>query len=304
MFFTTVQCLTANRHPESLCVLSLTVIRNGRLYQEKNWLFCPPEAYLKEGVTCDAVSLNQLLEQPTFFECWEEIRPYFEAQLILFHQLPPTINALSKTLAYYGLSVPHFTFGSTMMLAKRLYPQLPNCKLETICKALKLTSHPQGLSSATRQMADMVLSCIKQFNCLDEEMLFTKAGICLGSYQSDGICYPEFLSHYCAPTKPTALQDTDPLETSSLRNEIIAFTGSLESMTRSMAVKRLHTIGAHFQSQVTDKTTLVVTNLYDPKTGDYKKMTTKLQKALILKGQGQKLTIIDEATFLERLALS
>lgn len=302
MFFTTVRCLTANDMPKSLCGIELTMIRNSRIYQQKRWLFCPHDLYMAPSPLSDpSISLADLMDAPKLYELWDEITPYFEGQLIIFHQLPEHISALTQALSYYQLDMPHFSFGSTMMLARRLYPHLPNAKLSTLCKYFSIASSLSDVHTPSLLMAKIVLAMGRQLETQDEEALFTKAGIYLGSFQSDGICYPDFLSHYTPPTLSSEKADLDVLDTHSLRNQVITLTGPLQTMTRSMAVKKLTAQGAHYQSQVNANTTLLVTNLYDPKKNEAIRLTSKLNKALILKGEGQNIHIIDEAQFIKRL---
>ena len=306
MFFTTARCLTANNTPEGLCGIELTMIRNSRIYKQQLWLFCPPKLYMENAPLSDPrITLADLVDSPKLYEIWDEITPYFDRQLLIFHQLPENIRAFTKALSYYGLNAPHFTFGSTMMLAKRLYPMLPNVKLSTLCKYFSIPQeNDHEKIASTLEMAKILLTIGKQFNISDEEALFAKAGIYLGSYQSDGICYPDFLSHYTPPILAASCDDCPAFDTNLLRNQVITLTGPLETMTRAMAVKKLTALGAHYQSQINAKTTLVVTNLYDPHTHETKRLTSKLNKALILKGQGQNISIINETQFIERLKQS
>lgn len=303
MYFTTVQCITASNQPESLCGIELTVIRKGRLYQKKSWLFRPAELVLSPSpLGRPHLTLSKLMDCPPLHEQWDEIFPYFDKQLILFHQLPENIRALEKSISYHQLQAPTFTFGSTMMLAKRLLPKLTNTKLPTLCAFLEIPylSHEPGDFSFS--MAKAFLQLGVRFNVSDEEALFAKGGICLGSFRSDGICLPDFISPYNPPhiTATTDAAPTSP-SLSSLRHAVICFTGPLQAMTRSMAVKQITAAGAYYQSQITERTTILVTNLYDSQSGTYTRLTTKLQKALILKGQGQPIKIINEAQFMQQL---
>ena len=202
MYFTTVQCMTANNQPHSLCGIELTVIKNNRIYQRKSWLFQPPTAYISRSPLGHAsLSLKLLMDAPNLYEIWDEIYPYFNNTLIIFHQLPDNMRALSEALHYYQLSIPHFSFASTMMLAKRLYPSLKNIKLETLCAHLGFGISYEKFGDYSFHMAQAILKISEQLNVYDEELLFTKGGICLGSFQADGICYPDFLTNYTSPIK-------------------------------------------------------------------------------------------------------
>lgn len=305
MFFTTVQCISANKELNSLCGIELTIIRKGRLYQRKQWLFCPPHCYLEASALQNTtLTLKDILDAPKLNEIWDEILPYFEQQFIIFHQLPYNLSYLSHSLAYYQIPLPTFTFGSTMMLAKRLYVALPNCKLESLNFFLGLSSSYDQCHDTSLNIADIVMAMSKQLGLDDIEALFTRAGICVGSYHRNGVSYPDFLSYYTPPYLESSPSPKDPLQTLSLRNQVICFTGPLKTMTRSMAVKKITLVGGHFQNQVSSQTTLLVSNLYDQVSHQWTRKTSKLEKALLLKSQGQSIDIIDEDSFLKRLSLS
>ncbi|MDZ5035218.1 BRCT domain-containing protein, partial [Clostridium perfringens] len=86
-------------------------------------------------------------------------------------------------------------------------------------------------------------------------------------------------------------------EEDALKNEVVVFTGGLNSMSRDEAIRLVRRLGGTTGSSVTKKTTILVTNMKDIKDLRREEMSTKLRKATDLKEKGQNIKFMNEEEF-------
>lgn len=302
MHFTSLAIKTINENPTSLCALEVTVVREGRCTLQKNWFFCPldlrfePAKQLLYGI-----KLVDLIDQPDFISQWENIRPYLENQVVICHSATYVWSTLRHLLDCYHLSYPNCYFACTMMLGKHLYPSLPNRKLSTLCNHLDILFDSHQTGDASTCCALLFLQMSKLLHCTDCEDVLNTLEITWGQITPSQIAWPTFKSserNIIFPSNTPLLTPASTKPTLSLHGKVVSFTGPLESMTRTQAVKRIHALGASYSSSVTSKTNVVVTNLKVSNHHSNKKLTSKLSRALHLIDEGHPIVIINEETFL------
>jgi NAD-dependent DNA ligase (contains BRCT domain type II) len=88
------------------------------------------------------------------------------------------------------------------------------------------------------------------------------------------------------------------LKYEAFRDEVVVFTGKLNSMTRDKAMRIVRSLGGIIGSSVTRKTTILVTNMKGIKDLPREEMSNKFKKATDLKGKGQKIKFLNEEEFL------
>ncbi|MDY4072572.1 MULTISPECIES: BRCT domain-containing protein [Enterococcus] len=83
--------------------------------------------------------------------------------------------------------------------------------------------------------------------------------------------------------------------------KFVVFTGSLSSMTRKRAQALVTDVGWKVQHTVTKQTTLLVVGYHQTKLTDPLDLSRKKLTALGLKREGQKLQLISEKEFLQKI---
>lgn len=303
MHFTALAIKTTNENPTSLCALEISLIRNGRCTMQKSWFFRPfdlrfePEKQLLYGI-----KLVDLIDQPSFISQWEDIRSYLENQVVICHYASYIWSTLCHLLDLHHLPYPNCYFACTMMIAKHLYPSLPNRKLSTLCNHLGILFNPHQAGDNSKCGALLFLQIAKQLRCLDCEAILNTLEITWGQITTSQITWPTFKRpiRSLAPTSNTSpVISSSTKSTNSLNGKVVSLTGPLERMTRVQAVKRLHTLGATYSSSVTSKTNVVITNIKISNDFSNIKLTSKLSRALHLISEGHSIMIMDEETFLK-----
>ena len=141
------------------CQLGLVVVRKGEIVEERMFLIKPPENRYDTG--CERIHGISPKETETcqeFDQLWDEIKPYFEHELLVAHNVDFDIGVLDKILKFYNLhKVRPLCFYDTMYL-------FDNCKrsLSDITYALGIImeKHHDALSDA-RACAQIYIEYLK-----------------------------------------------------------------------------------------------------------------------------------------------
>lgn len=89
----------------------------------------------------------------------------------------------------------------------------------------------------------------------------------------------------------------------SLKNEVVVFTGTLNSMTRKQAQAVVASLKGTNQNNVTGKTSLLVIGSFQGELLDDKEESIKLREAKRLKEHGVSIQLLNEKEFLKLLAI-
>lgn len=102
---------------------------------------------------------------PKFPEVWRQIQTCFKQNnLIVAHNAPFDCGVLTGCLDYYGLEQPHYLSLCTVKTSRKLFPEMSNHKLNTVCDNLQisLTNHHDALEDS-RACAEILLYQEKHF---------------------------------------------------------------------------------------------------------------------------------------------
>ena len=128
---------TANDRRTSMCAASVAVFENGELVESPYWLVKPPKGHgwFNPEWTRDIHGLSwfDVQDAPEF----SAIAPAFlahlaKADVVVAHHAAFDMDVLKQTLAHFNLPCPNFEYLCTCRLARRVWPDLPNHKLNTL----------------------------------------------------------------------------------------------------------------------------------------------------------------------------
>ena len=128
---------TPNSHNDRMSSIGLAVIEDGRILRTYTTLI-DPETYfdgfnvMLTGITPEAVS-----SAPTFDRVWDVIGPAMESGVLVAHNAPFDMSVLAKCLRAYCIDAPEcLKYACTVQMGRRVYPCLPNHRLDTLCDHL------------------------------------------------------------------------------------------------------------------------------------------------------------------------
>jgi DNA polymerase-3 subunit epsilon len=141
--FTAIDFETAQGSRNSICQVGLVRIENGIITKEINLLVQPPDNYYWSRFTAiHGIFAKDTVNAPTFAQIWHQIASYIENQNVVAHNgFGFDFPVLSKTLEYYGISVPAYNKFCTYKIYKS--------NLANLCKRFEIElNHHDALNDA------------------------------------------------------------------------------------------------------------------------------------------------------------
>lgn len=143
---------TANQHPASACSLGLLVIEEGMVIHEWSSLIQPHPAYDTfdpMNTLIHGIKKDDVCQAPEFITVYPELLALMEDTVLMAHNAMFDMTVLKALMHVYGLSIPNLPYIDSLEVARKMYPQLRNHKLNTVCEYLSIQlNHHDALSDA------------------------------------------------------------------------------------------------------------------------------------------------------------
>ena len=165
MNFVAMDFETASAQRHSAVSMALVVVRDNVLVDEFYTLIKPETPFDVRNTQIHGLTAADVQNAPKFPAVWEQIKQFYTPnQLVVAHNAPFDNGVLRATLAHYGIPSPHYLSLDTVRTSRKLYPQLPNHKLNTVAEALQieLVHHHNALDD-TVAAARILVSQAEQF---------------------------------------------------------------------------------------------------------------------------------------------
>lgn len=165
MNFVAMDFETANHLPYSACSLALVMVQNSQIVGEYYSLIQPETDFFWRNIQIHGIHPEDVTDAPKFPDVWQEIEKYFqENQLVVAHNAGFDTKVLAGCLDYYQLTQPHYLSLCTVRTSRKLFPEFPNHKLNTVCDSLgiRLDNHHDALEDS-RACAEILLYQEKNF---------------------------------------------------------------------------------------------------------------------------------------------
>ena len=181
MNFASIDFETANPSRVSICAAGLAVFENGTLTEAPYWLVRPPKGhgrFLDNFIECHGLTHLDVLDAPEF----PAIAPDFLARLnradiVIAHNAAFDIGHLRETLDYFGLPCPKFDYVCTCRLARRIWPDLPDHRLNTLAAHVGHDFHHHHAQSDAEAAGRVLLAMMKHARAKTPSELLRKAGL-------------------------------------------------------------------------------------------------------------------------------
>ena len=130
---------TPNSANNRMSAIGVTVIERGEVVEQYDYLVNPETRFASFNVALTGITPEMVADKPTFSQLWQELEPLFSSGLLVAHNAPFDMSVLAKCLRDYGIRWrPSVPYACTCQMSRRLLPQLPNHKLNTLCDFLGL----------------------------------------------------------------------------------------------------------------------------------------------------------------------
>ena len=141
---------TPNYANDRMSAIGVTVVEAGEIAGEYYTLVNPEQRFDRFNIALTGITPEMVADKPTFPELWREIGPLMDSGLLIAHNAPFDMSVLAKCLRDYGIRWrPTVPYACTCQMSRRLLPQLPNHKLNTLSDylGLELDHHHAGSDS-------------------------------------------------------------------------------------------------------------------------------------------------------------
>ncbi len=142
---------TANQHRSSVCSVGLVFVENNIIVDEFYELIKPnPNFYCNWATDIHGITYWDTLKAFEFPQIWSELNNRIKDLPIVAHNSAFDEGCLRAVLSSYNLEHHKNPFYCTYRESKKLFPELPNHKLNTVSKFLgfQLENHHNALADA------------------------------------------------------------------------------------------------------------------------------------------------------------
>ena len=310
--FIAIDYETANSHHESACALGISIVENGKVIDSAESLIKPPKEFSQFdpfNTMIHGIQKKDVKKSPDFKKVWSKVQNFSEKYDLPFacHYSGFDIRVTEALLKYYKLEFEEIKFYDTCTIARKMWPNFSNHKLNTLADALNIELEHHKASSDAEACAHIAIKQMKKLKVESLSEVAEEYGFKLGVLNADGVKTMSSFKNYGggkynadpdARSSKNVLPNQEVNYGSDLYDTEIVFTGELMSMNRKDAIQRAVNNGAVVGSGVTKRTNFLIVGISDFIDFDKGKITNKLKKAKDLSDKGQDISIIDEKDFL------
>ena len=183
MKFVAIDFETANQYRNSACSLAAVTVEGTQVKREAYSLIKPPiMKFDEQNIRIHGIRPEQVVNKQTFDQLWERIYDHLVGNVVIAHFAVFDIGVLRSTLQTYHLQQPVFKYACTVEISRKVWPELPNHKLDTVGHYLGATfQHHQALDDA-RVCARIATAAAEKVGANSMEELVKMLGLRLKSF--------------------------------------------------------------------------------------------------------------------------
>jgi DNA polymerase-3 subunit epsilon len=172
---------TANKFTGSICSVGISIIENNEIKLSKSWLVKPHLRYsifsplnikihgLKESDVENADEFDKIFN--------EKLKPFFKNAVLAAHNASFDMSALRNVLNLYKIPYPEISYFCSVELSRKLWPELPNHKLNTVNKFLKHEFKHHDAFDDAIACANIIIEANKMLNTINPKDLTEKSNV-------------------------------------------------------------------------------------------------------------------------------
>ena len=308
--FIAIDYETANSNYLSACALGITFVERGVVLESLQTYIKPPEDFSSFdpfNISIHKIQPSQVKNAPSFDTVWDIIEKFHSKNNVPFacHYSGFDIRVTEALLKYYKIDFQEIQFYDTFTIAKKMWPEFSNHKLNYLSDKFDIQLDHHNASSDAQACA---LIALKQIEVLEKKSLLEVAqnyGFKLGVLNSSGVKTMSDFKIYGGGhfgNKVDSSKGLKPTKELNMGGDLygkrVVFTGELSTLTREVAIQRAVDNGAIVNSAVSGKTNFLVVGVRDLIDFNDGRKTRKLQAAEKFSDEGHDISIIDEEDFL------
>lgn len=154
---------TPNWRNDRISAIGVVLVEHGEQTTSFYSLVNPETSFDSFNIRLTGITPRMVRNQPTFPVLWELLRPLLERGILCAHNAPFDLGVLSHCLRDYGISWDSPRgYVCTCQMGRRLLPQLPDHRLNTLADYLQIPLQHHNALSDTRACAALLQFYQKQ----------------------------------------------------------------------------------------------------------------------------------------------
>lgn len=149
--FAAIDFETANQCRSSVCSVGVVIVHDGMIVDRFYSLIQPTPNYYTHWTTeIHSLTHNDTDNAPIFPEVWKQINPLIKGLPLVAHNSPFDEGCLRSVFKTYEMEYPEYPFYCTLKASRKLQPELPNHRLDTVAETcnFNLTNHHNAIADA------------------------------------------------------------------------------------------------------------------------------------------------------------
>lgn len=303
--FCAIDFETANCFRGSPCAVGMARIVDGRVVDTWRHLMRPPRGWDEFddfNVMLHGITPAMVAHEPRFREMLPEIIAFAGGLPLVAHNAAFDMGVIRDACDVSDVRWPAASYACTLVLSRVTW-NLLSYSLPWVAEAAAVTLDNHHDPEADAIAAGSIMVAIaREHGAASLEELLAAAAVRAGSMSPDGWCGCHRTWSLTASDVPSPNGSADPCHPFYARE--IVFTGALSSMTRENAWEAVAEVGGQAAVGVTKRTDILVTGYQDTrKLRPGEGLSAKARKAQALRAAGQAIEVMDEADFIQLLAL-
>lgn len=190
---------TANASPLSACAVGITVFDDAQKLKDNVYLIRPPvgfDSFHWYNTKIHGITKKMVEHAPAFDEIWELCCEDLEGGVIVCHNAAFDTGVLHSLLDFYGYPLPECPYICTVKVARRVWPNLDNHKLDTVSQFLGIPLNHHEAGSDAHACGRILLEALHRTGTPDVYALAGRIGMQLGKLSANG-CIPCSTAEEC-----------------------------------------------------------------------------------------------------------
>ena len=244
---------------------------------------------------------------PSFKEVWREVQPYLEDQVVVAHNTAFDMYALKSAFEENGMTYPNFKHFCSYRVARYCFKDTYNYSLPIICEAMGIPFHSHHRAGADAEAcAKVFIKSLELSGVADVEELQSKYEFRCGRFADDIFEGQRSVKKSVSAGKSIKeyIGDSSKIdEDSYFYQKSVCFTGTCKWASRDVLLQTIADIGGFPQKGVNKSTQILVVGQQDYRRVGEDGMSSKQEKAMVLKDAGQDIEVMSEEQFLSMLGV-
>lgn len=148
---------TPNSRNDRMSAIGLVVLQDGQESRSLYTLVDPETGFDAFNIRLTGITPRMVRGKPSFPVLWELLRPLMEQGILCAHNAPFDLSVLASCLRDYGIDwKPRVEYVCTCQMGRRLMPEAPNHRLDTLAALRGLPLQHHNALSDTRACAGLL----------------------------------------------------------------------------------------------------------------------------------------------------